>query len=85
MHKVSRRAARLSAVTRAASAMEIDAPGCTPYPAQRCGISDNSVALRVLSDACPSSGLPQIGPARATHRGERTHCLRSGRFSWLSP
>jgi hypothetical protein len=83
MNKVSWRAARLSAVTRAASAMEIYAPGCTPEHAKRCVISDNSVALRGLSDAFPSSGLPPIGTARSTPRVERMHGLRSGRFSLL--
>src|SRR5262249_20910086 len=76
-------AARWSAVTRAASAMEIYAPGCTPYCARSWAISDKSVVLRDLSDALPSSGLPQMGTARSTHSVERMHCFRSGRLSLL--
>jgi hypothetical protein len=83
MNQGSRRAARLSAVPRAASAREIDAPGGTPEHAQRGVLSDNSVALRVFSDALPSSGVPHIGTARSTPRVERTHGLRSGRLAWL--
>ena len=43
------------------------------------------VLLMVLSEALPSSGLPQRGTARSTHRVEKTNCLRSGRLSLLSP
>jgi hypothetical protein len=80
---VSRSAARWSAVTRAAAALEISAPGCPPSPAQRGVISANSVGLRGLSDAFPSSGLPHIGTARSPHSMERTHGLSSGRLSLL--
>jgi hypothetical protein len=83
MHTGFRRAARVSAVTRAASALELYAPGGTPSHAQRWGLSDNRVALRVFSDACPSSGLPHSGPARSTPSVERTHGLRAGRVSLL--
>jgi hypothetical protein len=83
MHRVSARAARLASVPRAASAMERDAPGRTPYCAQRWAISDHSVVLRVLSAAWPSSAVPQMGTARSPQRVDRTNGLRSGRVSLL--
>ena len=44
---------------------------------------DKRVVLMVLSEALPSSGLPQRGTARSTHRVEKTNCFRSGRLSLL--
>jgi translation initiation factor IF-2 len=63
----ARRAASLAAVTSAASAREIEAPGATPGRARSCTLSEHSGVLRGLSAAVPSSGLPQIGTARSTH------------------
>jgi hypothetical protein len=46
---------------------------------------DQRVLVMVLSEALPSSGLPQRGTARSTHRVEKTNCFRSGRLSVLEP
>ena len=46
-------------------------------------MSDKRVLLMVLSEALPSSGVPQRGTARSTHNVEKTNCFRSGRLSLL--
>ena len=83
MTKGSPRAARWASVTSAASALEIEAPGCPPYGARRWALSDQRGRWSGFSEACPSAGVPPMGTARSTPSVERTNGWRSGRFSGL--